>query len=257
MRISGHTKREVEATASVNATLGMNPALAPDLLKLLEAAGDDKTCLSALVNKALIETKNALPEESKAPRTKTTKTIAPHKMCSLSVRELALDMAEVSFTIPKGMSGEMVLAGIEKANPRAAGDGVVWPDSVLLKDAGLSKVMTEDTTFTITVCFESNNRNKDEQVDYLKKHDLVPTDRAILTLAAALYRDEKGFPSNRNDIGTSKDHGDLFKGKVVRALSGALSSFLHGLDDYARFYIDDLRNAAVVAAGSSPSNQKI
>jgi len=192
-----------------------------------------------------------LPEGEKSKGVVAEATVAPHKLCNLEVQEIALG-TQVTFTIPKGMSGKMVLDAIEKANPRAEGDGVVWPDSALLKDVGLSDIVDQDTKYTTTVCFNSNNRNRSEQATYLKDNGLGFTDRWITTVAAALYRDANGFPEDRFEIGTSKDKGDLFKGKVARARSGAVGSYADGV--YA--YSDNVgpRFADVVAAGSSPSN---
>ena len=182
----------------------------------------------------------------------TDTTVAPHKMCNLEVLEVALG-TQVTFTIPKGKSGKMVLDAIEKANPRSPGDGVVWPGSALLKDAGLNDIVAEDTKYTTTVCFNSNNRNRSEQATYLKENGLGFTDRWITTVAAALYRDANGFPEDRSEIGTSKDKGDLFKGKVARARSGAVWSHANGVSG-GNDSRDDFRDGLVVAAGSSPSN---
>lgn len=188
--------------------------------------------------------------EQTVPTAKPSTTVAlkPSDMCNLDVTQTALG-TQVSFTIPKGMSGKAVLALIEKANPKAEGDGVVWPGSALLGDKGLNDVAKQ---YTFTVCTRSNNLDRNGQGRYLKENDLEWTDRAVLTLGAALFRDKMGFPENRADIGTANDSGDLFKGNWVRARSGALTSIAFGLDDDDGW--DGGANRGVVAAGSP--NQK-
>lgn len=175
---------------------------------------------------------------------------APHKMCNLKIKQVAFG-TQVTFTIPKGMSGKMVLDAIERANPRPPGAGIVSPDSfnLLLKDAGLNKVVAENTEFTTTLCFDSNFRNRSEQAIYLRNKGLGFTDRWILTVAAALCKDANGLlPAGSTDIGTSKDNGDLFKGKVVRAGVGSLYTFDGIRED--NFYFDVFGYDAVIAAGS-------
>jgi hypothetical protein len=184
----------------------------------------------------------------------TDTTVAPHKMCNLKVLKIALG-TQVTFTIPKGMSGKMVLDAIEKSNPRSPGDGVVQPESALLKDAGLSDIVAEDTKYTTTVCFNSSYRNRNQQASYLKDNGLGFTDRWITTVAAALYRDANGFPENRSKIGTSKDKGDLFKGLVARARSGVVGSTNRGVSaDFCFSCRDAFFDGYVIAAGSSLSN---
>ena len=190
------------------------------------------------------------PEAAASPQT----SIKPSDLCNLQVSKVALG-TEVTFTIPKGMSGKDVLALSEQANPRQPGDGVVYPGSALNNDEGLDTKVTEDTKYTFTVCEKSYNRTRREQEAYLADNKLTAVPRFVLTVGAALFRDREGFPENRGDIGTSKDKGDLFKAKYVRACSGGVGSCAYGLrgvhgDD------DGLAYGLVVVAGAPLPNQK-
>ena len=226
----------------VTAVQTRSEVLANVLREAVEQSGNpDK--LQALLDKLEQTVPTAKPN--------TTIAIKPSDMCNLEITQTTLG-TECSFTIPKGMSGKAVLALIERANPRGKGDGVVWPDSELLNDKGLNDVAKEDRQYTFTVCARSNNLDRNGQGRYLKEQGLEWTDRAVLTLGAALFRDKMGFPENRSDIGTANDSGDLFKGNWVRARSGALTSHVDGLGAYD--YWDDLASHRVVAAGSP--NQK-
>jgi hypothetical protein len=187
--------------------------------------------------------------EQTVPTAKPNTAIAlkPSDMCNLGVAQTALG-TECSFTIPKGMSGKAVLALIERANPRAEGDGVVCPNSKLLAGRGLDDVAKNDIRCTFTVCARTDDYNRSRQGSYLIDHDLKWTDRVVLTLGAALFRDKMGFPENRSDIGTANDSGDLFKGKSVRARFGYLVSKAHGLQDDCGW--DDPAHFNRLAAGS-------
>ena len=181
--------------------------------------------------------------------------IKPSNLFSLEVTNVALG-THVSFTIPKGMSGKMVLDLIEKANPRAHGHGVVWAKSGLLDDAGLENAVGESTKFTFTVCTNFVDKTPPQQESYLAANDLGPVPRWVLTVGAALFRDQNGFPEKGFDIGTEGDNGDLFKGKVVMTASGSVTS--HGIGLGSRIYCDaGLDNrGGVVVAGSPLPNQK-
>lgn len=224
----------------VTAVQTRSATLADVLREAVENSGNpDK--LQALLNK--------LEQTVPTGNPNTAIALKPSDICNLEVTQIALG-TQCSFTIPKGMSGKAVLALIEKANPRAEGDGVVWPGSVLLDDKGLNEVAREDKKYTFTVCTRSNNLDRNGQGHYLKDNDLEWTDRAILTLGAALFRDKVGFPENRSDIGTANDSGDLFKGNWVRARSGALASIADGLHDA---YDWDAHALHIVVAAGSPN----
>jgi len=226
----------------VTAVQTRSEVLANVLREAVEQSGNPER-LQALLDRL----EQAVPTTS----VNTAAALKSSDMCNLGVTQTALG-TECSFTIPKGMSGKAVLALIERANPRAEGDGVVWPSSELLNDKGLNDVAKEDRKYTFTVCTRSNNLDRNGEGRYLKENNLEWTDRAVLTLGAALFRDKMGFPAERSEIGTASDQGDLFKGLVVRARSGALASHAGGLGDY--IYWDDLASHLVVAAGSP--NQK-
>ena len=203
----------------------------------------------------LSDLQDLVAQYSKGPgETASQKTaVKPSDLCNLQVSKTALG-TEVTFTIPKGMSGKEVVELIEKANPRQPGDGVVYPQSNLLTDEGLNTKVAEDTKYTFTVCEKSYNRTRREQEAYLADNSLTAVPRFVVTVGAALYRDREGFPEDRGSIGTNKDNGDLFKSKWVRARSGGVMSDGDGLDaDYA---LDGSAGDRVVVAGAPLPNQK-
>jgi len=183
--------------------------------------------------------------------------LKPSNLCGLQVTDIDLG-TQVSFTIPKGMSGRAVIDLIEKANPRSPRspqEGVVSPSSALLKDSGLNDTVSEDTKYTFVVCTKANFRTRGQHDTYLAENGLDSVPRWVLTVGAALFRDQKGFPTDRSNIGTAQDEGDLFKGQVVRARSGAVASHDHrGLDE--RDCLDGGDNGWVVVAGVPLPNQK-
>lgn len=177
---------------------------------------------------------------------------APHKLCHLKVNETSLGR-DVSFIIPKGMSGRQILNAIKKANPLGRGAGVIFPQSVLLTDDELETVAMADAHIKLTVCFTFNNHSRGEQCKRLVENQLAFAPRWAVTLAAALYRNANGFPSTRH-IGTERDRGDLFQGWHVRAAEeGALYTDSHGLDHNGT--LEDRRYSSVVAVGWPLSNQ--
>jgi hypothetical protein len=174
----------------------------------------------------------------------------PYQQFDLKVAETFLGR-QVTFTIPAGMSGAQVLERIELANPRGPGDGVVWPESKLLNDPGLSIAADENKTYSFIVCRYSGNLTPAAQEAYLKEHGLEQIDCWLITLGAALYRDMIGFPEKREDIGTSDDAGDLCEGKYIRTRSGVLACSDDGLNarDVPDYYAHDL----ILVAGGVPS----
>lgn len=173
---------------------------------------------------------------------------APHKVCRFKACDTGLSR-DVTFIIPEGVSGRQILRAIEKANPRANGDGVVWPHSAILKNDELDAVFSADTSFDAIVHFGGSEMTRREQEHFLALRHLDFTPRWILTVAAALYRDANGFPSDSSDIGTTRDEGDLFRGMVVRAAAGSLSTMHYGVHGHA--FDDGHRIAFLAVAGSA------
>lgn len=178
--------------------------------------------------------------------------IAPHRRCHLDVRATEIG-SDVSFIIPRGVSGRQIVEAVEKANPRGPGNGVVWPESLVLQDGSLDRVARSDIHVSVTVCFAFNNLDRNEQRERLAENHLRFSHRWAVVLAAALYRDACKFPRRQSDIGTPRDTGDLFKGLWIRAGLGVLSSGRRGIGDNGLW--GDLRRTDVIAAGSPVSNQ--
>jgi len=154
----------------------------------------------------------------------------------------------------------MVLGAIEKANQRSLGCEVtsyVFPPYTSSPKVGDLEtiVVAQNTNFSTTICFDSNNLTRHEQYSYLKDNGLDFTDRWILAIAAALYRFEYGFPPSVFDIGTSRGKGDLFNGYVIRDYSGTLKyeNGIHyqcGLHESDYYQDGHRRDRKVIAAGS-------
>lgn len=219
-----------------------------------QLSGKNLEGLSAESRERLLRVFSEVREPEIATTRQAALGIAPHKLCRLEVSETRLGR-DVSFVIPQGMSGRQILEAIEKANPRAPGDGVVWPKSALLRDDELDTVAFSDVQVKVTVFFTFNNLTRSEQHARLAEKHREFTPRWAVTLAAALYRDANGFPSDRSGIGKSRDAGDLFKGFWVREASGALSTDQAGIS--VRDWSGAPRYAFVVAAGSPLSNKEV
>lgn len=84
------TSAHKEAVADVSATIGVTPALAPLLLKLLEEAGDDPAKLNALVETALTGIKDALPSTVKSDTAKAEPYTAPALIKNTSLKHSKL-----------------------------------------------------------------------------------------------------------------------------------------------------------------------
>lgn len=146
----------------------------------------------------------------------------------LQIREVDLG-TQVTFTIPKGMCGSQFINVTDMASLRSHRLQVVQSYSLLKEDAALFDVTRESTTYTFTICWESNNRTHSQQAEYLKENNLEPVPRWILTIGAALVRHQSGFFEDRSGLGATNDRGDLFRGKVVRAGDGYVATFKMGI----------------------------
>lgn len=125
----------------------------------------------------------------------------------------------------------------------------------LYNDEGVEDVLKETKVITFTPGVKnSSNKAKfgDASQDVLLKDNGMDwVDRPYITAACGAFREAKGFPRDADNIGSTTDRGDLLKGLVARARSGAVGSLAYGVGDY---YDGDFRFDGVVAAGSSPSN---
>lgn len=220
MRIEA-TSAHKEAVADVSATIGATPALAPGLLKLLEAAGDDPAKLNALVETALTGIKDALPPTVKSEPYTAPALIEKYKFETF---ETALGTG-YRFTQPKGVTLLSVAAEINKVSQELIGRDAIY-QGVLLQDDGMKTVPQKDIVHEcVPLVNDSNNRRRGDQEQFLKDKGTTTIDRPVLTISAGLQRLNKGDPTDSSDIGTSKDEGDIFKGQVTRARSGALASY--------------------------------
>lgn len=74
----------------------------------------------------------------------------------------------------------------------------------------------------VTIVWDTLAKAWCTQVQIMRDGDLQPARDADILLAAALFRDYKGYPrkadgsEDRGLIGSSKDEGDFFKGRWVR-----------------------------------------
>lgn len=176
-----------------------------------------------------------------------TLRIAPHKLCRFDARHTPL-YSDVSFVIPRGLSGRKILDAINEVSMARTECRVVDPESLLLQDNRLNTVTADDRFVKLAVWFELHSRSRSEQRAVFARHELEFAPRWALTLAAALYRDANGFPSNRSAIGTSCDAGDLFRGYLVRTASGAVGTNHDGLRGGA--YYQEGRHSDVIAAAA-------
>lgn len=232
MRIEA-TSAHKEAVTAVSVTIGAIPALAPGLLRLFKAAGDDPVKLNALVETALTGIKDALSSTAKSDTAKAEPYTAPAliEKYKFETFETALGTG-YRFTQPEGVTLLSVAAEINKVSQELIGRDAIY-QGVLLQDDGMNTVPQKDIVHEcVPLVNKSNNRRRGDQEQFLKDKGTTTIDRPVLTISAGLQRLNKGDPTDSSDIGTSKDEGDIFKGQVTRARSGALASDNDGVDAY-------------------------
>lgn len=249
------TSAHKEAVADVSATIGVTPALAPLLLKLLEEAGDDPAKLNALVETALTGIKDALPSTVKSDTAKAEPYTAPAliKKYKFETFETALGTG-YRFTQPNGVTLLDVAAEINKVSQELIGRDAIC-QGVLLQDAGMETVPQKDIVHEcVPLVNDSNNRGRSDQEQLLKDNQMETVDRPVLTISAGLQRLNKGDPIDSSDIGTAIDEGDIFKGQVTRARSGALASYVDGV--VGDHYYDGSADGGVFVAGAPLAESK-
>jgi hypothetical protein len=101
-----------------------------------------------------------------------------------------------------------------------------------------------------------NGEERISQEALLSAHGLVQVPNDVVRAVAGMYRVAQGFPDTQGDIGTERDKGDVFEGKVARtkrgSSSGSAASYQGGVDGT---YWDGSDNAHVdvgVVGGLSP-----
>lgn len=110
---------------------------------------------------------------------------------------------------------------------------------------------------------ETINCNGEERISQealLSKLGLVEQPNDVVRAVAGMYRVAKGFPDTQDDIGTERDKGDVFDGKIARTKrgpsSGSATSYQRGV--YGSGWCDlDRADASVgVVGGLSPELKK-
>ena len=214
--------------------------------ELLKEAAANENNPDAL--KAILEKLDGTPA---ATAVSPSSGVRPHEQFKLEVFDSKFGQG-VRFVQPAGMTLRTMMDLINVDSRNSYGRDAIYRGN-LLKDGGIDTPATENIVHEFTPVVQgSENRSRGGQKDYMEAKGMSFTDRPLITIAAGLFRLEKGFPANNADIGTERDKGDLLQGKVVRARSGALASDVYGLGAYD--YWDDLASHRVVAAGSP--NQK-
>ena len=175
--------------------------------------------------------------------------------CKLEVRSSGRLGREVRLTINAGSSLEKAFDEINQKSQEKYGRDAIYKGT-LYNDEGVKEILKETKVITFTpVVKNSSNKAKfgDASQDALLKDSGMDwVDRPYITAATGAFRVAKGFPKDADNIGSETDRGDLLKGLVARARSGAVGSDGDGVDDGYCYGV--ARRDLVVAAGSSPSN---
>lgn len=147
-----------------------------------------------------------------------------------------------------------VAAEINKVSQELIGRDAIC-QGVLLQDAGMETVPQKDIVHEcVPLVNDSNNRGRSDQEQLLKDNQMETVDRPVLTISAGLQRLNKGDPIDSSDIGTAIDEGDIFKGQVTRARSGALASYVDGV--VGDHYYDGSADGGVFVAGAPLAESK-
>jgi len=174
--------------------------------------------------------------------------------CKLEVKSSGRLGREVRLTINAGSSLEKAFDEINQKSQEKYGRDAIYRGT-LYNDEGVKEVLKETKVITFTpVVKNSSNKAKfgdTSQDALLKENGMDWVDRPYITAATGAFRVGKGFPKDADNIGSTTDKGDLLKGLVARARSGAVGSYDLGVFGH---YYDGHRFDDVVAAGSSPSN---
>ena len=175
--------------------------------------------------------------------------------CKLEVKSSGRLGREVRLTINAGSSLEKAFDEINQKSQEKYGRDAIYRGD-LYSDEGVKEILKETKVITFTpVVKNSSNKDKfgDASQDALLKENAMDwVDRPYITAATGAFRVGKGFPKEADNIGSTTDRGDLLKGLIARARSGAVRSDDYGVIGY--IYHDDNCYDFVVAAGSSPSN---
>ena len=127
----------------------------------------------------------------------------------------------VSFVMPKGLTPRDVLDQIEAQhsaglNPELRKEiCVVKPDNAVLRMPELDIVQQATLRYSVTIWKDPKMLSDDQWSAYLLEHGLIIAPTWQVLIAAALYRDLHGFPSDLEEVGTDCDPGDLFEARQV------------------------------------------
>lgn len=222
------TGAQKEAVLGLNVTIGITPALAPGLLKLVEAAGANPVKLNALVEKALARIKDALPPVVQSD----TAQADPFTVAELSEKyqfatfETALGTG-YRFTQPRGVTLLSIATEINKTSQELVGGNTIYP-GLLLQDPGMRTGPQQDIVHECVPLIEgSNNLTKSEQESFLRGQGIPTIDRPVLTILTGL--DRLNVKMQADDLASFIEN-DIFKAGVIRTRGGALASYFNGVD---------------------------
>ena len=254
MEIEAASKNK-EPVAEVSAPKGVLPALAQSLFQILKAVGYDPAKLNALVETDLTAIKDALPPTAKSEPAKSEPYTAPALIEKYKFETFKTDLGiGCKFTQPKGVTLLSMAKEINKVSLERLGRNAI-SKGILLKDAGMKTFPQKAIEHEfVPIVNDSNQHKHSNQEQFLKDKCMVAVDRAVLTISAGLYRLNKGDPMDLSHIGTPYDNGDIFKGHVSRARSGAVVSEVYGVDAFDDdYYVDDDNNTCTFIAGAPAS----
>jgi hypothetical protein len=124
-----------------------------------------------------------------------------------------------------------------------------------------SSLITDSTTRHRDQTITHHGEKRISQKALLSQHGLVEVANDVVRVNAGMYRLAHGFPANKDDIGTERDKGDVFEGKVARtkegSSSGSAASYQYGVD-VDRWLDGDRAHARDgVVGGLSPEFEKL
>ena len=136
-----------------------------------------------------------------------------------------------SFRQPAGVSLLKMALQINKAANILIGRDAILEGN-LLRDKGMKQIFRRAQVHQcIPVVNGSHKLNAEFKDEVLAENGLLAVERRVLTVGAGLFRLAHGDPKKTEDIGTSTDPGDIFKGHVVKCLRGAVTNNVYGVRD--------------------------
>ena len=264
----GATEQQKEVLAAVLD----NPVLADVFAKMLKEVGNDPAALAQYSRGNLEAALTALPaapalaEEFKQLVALTNGTLEA-RVGTHSAYEFRLTLKDVQ----PGQTQAKLEALVEEMNARfekmpnypSCGFKVYLSENRDLPNYGkvgnvvftcsslIQGSTSRDREKTITL----DGQERISQEALLSEHGLVQVPNHVVRAVAGMYRVAQGFPDTEGHIGTERDTGDVFEGKVARtqrgSSSGSAASYPDGVVD--RWFDDDVADDDVgVVGGLSP-----